>query len=307
LVKRPDERRPAILLVGRVVALREHLRWFDARPLFGKRILVTRPREHAADLVELLEAMGADAIEVPMIRIVPPEDYGPLDEVCVRASEFDWIVFASANAVEAFVQRLLAGPQDLRALKGVKLCVVGPATGDRLARHGLKVDLTPAEYRADAVVRAIGEASEVRGLKVLLPRGDIGRELIADTLRSQGADVTEVIAYRTLAVEAEREGEPDIYRMLLDRRIDVVTFTSGSAVRNFVRVLGAEPAADLLRTPVVASIGPVTAEAASQCGIDTTVMPTSYTIPGLVEAIVNYFRVKDGEKRRNSKSLIPNS
>jgi len=116
--------------------------------------------------------------------------------------------------------------------------------------------------------------------------------VIADGLRNQGADVTEVIAYRTVAVEAEREGEPDIYRMLLERRIDVVTFTSASAVRNFVRVVGVEPSADLLRTTVVAAIGPVTGEALQHYGIETTIMPTSYTIPALVEAVVKYFETE---------------
>jgi uroporphyrinogen III methyltransferase/synthase len=288
-IKESPERRPAILVVGRVVALREHLRWFDSRPLFGKRVLVTRPREQATELVERLESRGAEAIEAPMIRIVPPEDYGPLDEVCARAGMFDWIVFSSANAVDALVARLLAGPLDLRALKGVKLCVVGPATAERLARHGLKVDVMPAEYRAEAVVRALSETGDIRGLKVLLPRTDIGREVIADELRKQGADVTEIVAYRTVVTDPEREGEPDVYRMLLERRIDVVTFTSASAVRSLVRVLGAEPAADLLRTTLVASIGPVTAEAASQYNIHTTIMPTNYTIPALVDAIVEYF------------------
>jgi uroporphyrinogen III methyltransferase/synthase len=291
-IKLSTDRRPAILVVGRVVALREHLRWFDARPLFGKRILVTRPKGQGMDLVDRLEAMGAEAIEAPMIRIVPPDDYGPLDDVCARAGEFDWIVFSSANAVDAFIERLLAGPRDLRALHGVKLCGVGPTTAEHLARHGLKVDLTPPEYRAEGVLRALGEKADVKGLKILLPRADIGREILADELRKQGAEITDVIAYRTVIVEAERDGEPDIYHMLLEHRIDVVTFTSASAVRNFVRVLGAEPAADLLRATVVASIGPVTAEAASQYNIETTVVPASYTIPALVDAIVEYFQKK---------------
>ncbi|PYR60514.1 MAG: uroporphyrinogen-III C-methyltransferase [Acidobacteria bacterium] len=289
ITKDAADRRPAILVVGRVVALREHLRWFDARPLFGKRILVTRPRDQAAELVERLEAMGAQAIEAPMIRIAPPDDFGPLDEACERAGTFDWIVFSSANAVDTFVQRLLETPHDLRALKGVKLGVVGPATAERLTRLGLKVDLTPAEFRAESMLQAMTEAGDLRGVKILLPRADIGRELLADELRKQGAEVTEVVAYRTVVAEPEREGEPDIYRMLLERRIDVVTFTSASAVRNFVRVLGAEPAADLLRTTIVASIGPVTAEAATQCNIATTVMPDTYTVPALVDAIVDYF------------------
>jgi uroporphyrinogen III methyltransferase/synthase len=289
-LKRSADRRPAVLVVGRVTALREHLRWFDARPLFGKRILVTRPKAQAADMVDRIEAAGGEAIEAPMIRIVEPDDFGPLDAACERAGEFDWIVLSSVNAVDAFVDRLLAGPRDLRTLKGVRLCVVGPSTGDRLARYGLKVDLTPAEYRADAVVPAMAELGDLRGQKVLLPHGDIGREVVAEELRKHGAEVTEVVAYRTVVSEPEREGEPDIYRMLLERRIDVVTFTSASAVRNFVHVLGDEPAADLLRTTVVASIGPVTAEAAAQHNIHSTIVPSSYTIPALVDAIVEYFQ-----------------
>jgi len=284
-----NDRRPAILVVGRVTALREHLRWFDVRPLFGKRILVTRPREQAGELVERLEAMGAEAIEAPMIRILPPDDYGPLDDACTRAGAFDWIIFSSSNAVDVFVERLLGTARDLRSLAGVKLCVVGPATAERLASHGLKVDLTPPEYRAEAVVRAIAETNEVRGIRVLLPHADIGREIIADELRRQGALVTEVVAYRTVVVEPERDGEPDIYHMLLERRIDVVTFTSASAVRNFVQVVGAEPAADLLRTTSVASIGPVTAEAAARFNIETTILPAHYTVPSLVDAIVEHF------------------
>ena len=279
---------PGVLIVGRVAALREHLRWFDARPLFGKRVLVTRPRGQAIEFVDQLEAMGAEVVEAAMLRIEPPEDYGPLDEACARAGAFDWIVFSSTNAVDAFMGRLLRGA-DARALGGVKLCCVGPATGERLARYGLKADVVPGENRAEALVQALSNASSMKGTKVLLPHADIGREVIADELRRQGAEVTEVIAYRTVATDAEREGDPDIYRMLLERKLDVVTFTSPSAVRNLVRVLGAEPAADLLRTTVVASIGPVTAEAAAQSGIETHVMPEKYTVPALVAAIVKYF------------------
>jgi uroporphyrinogen III methyltransferase/synthase len=224
-----------------------------------------------------------------MIRIVPPEDYGPLDAACAGVRHFDLIVFASANAVEVFITRLLRTALDLRALGGVKLCAVGPATAERLAEAGLKVDVVPAEYRAEALIDALSASGDVRGLRVLLPRADIGREIVADEFRRRGAEVTEVIAYRTVAVDPEREGEPDIYRMLLERQLDVVTFTSASAVRNFVRVVGEEPAADLLRTTTVASIGPVTAEAAAHYHISTTILPAHYTIPGLVEAIVAHF------------------
>jgi uroporphyrinogen III methyltransferase/synthase len=289
--KESTDRRPAILVVGRVTALREHLRWFDARPLFGKRILITRPRDQADALTDLVESLGAEAIEAPMIRIVPPDDYTPLDEACANVERFDWIIFASVNATDVFLKRLLDSPRDVRALKGVKLCAVGPATAERLVARGLKVDLVPAEFRAEAVVRAMAEDGPLEGLNVLLPRADIGRDVIGDELRRHGAQVAEVVAYRTVVTDLERGEEPDVYRLLLERRIDVVTFTSPSSVRNFVRVLGAEPAADLLRTTVVASIGPVTAEAAAQCDIETTVMPQEYTIRALADAIVEYFQI----------------
>src|SRR5438876_4366401 len=193
LTRESTDRRPAILVVGRVAALREHLRWFDERPLFGKRVLVTRPRDQAGELVEVLEAMGAEAIEAPTLRILAHDDYAPLDEACARAGTFDWIIFSSANAVDVFIERLLGTPHDLRALAGARLCGVGAATAERLRHYRLKVDLTPAEYRAEAVVRALTDTVNVRGLKVLLPRADVGREVIADELRKQGADVTEVI------------------------------------------------------------------------------------------------------------------
>lgn len=284
------ERRPAILIVGRVAGLRDHLRWFDERPLFGKRVLVTRPREQAAELVDLLEAAGAEALEAPLIRILPPADYAPLDEACRTAGEYDWIIFSSANAIDAFFGRLRAAGLDARALHGARLCAVGAVSARRLERYGLVIDLVPDEFRAEGVVAALATEGNLEGARVLLPRSDIGRETIGDELRKRGAAVTEVVAYRTAVTELEREGEPDIYRLLLEGRIDVVTFTSASAVRSFVRVVGAEPAADLLRGTLVASIGPVTAEAASQYGINTTIMPGEYTVPALALAVVDHFR-----------------
>jgi uroporphyrinogen III methyltransferase/synthase len=182
--------------------------------------------------------------------------------------------------------------RDIRGLKGVKLCAVGTATSARLAKYGLRVDLEPAEYVSESIVPALRQVGDLTGKRLLLPRADIAREVVADELRKAGADVTEVTAYRTVLAEIEREGDPDIYRMLLETRIDAVTFTSASTVKNFVQVFGADQAADLLRKTAVASIGPVTAEAAEQYGIKTSIMPKEYTIPALVEAIVNYFKVR---------------
>jgi uroporphyrinogen III methyltransferase/synthase len=278
--------RPALLVVGQVAGLRQHLRWFDDRPLFGKRIVVTRSREQAGELIAMLEELGADPIPAPTIRIAPPEDLAALDRAAAQAGTFDWIVFASANAVDCFMDRLLA-LGDVRELKGVRLCTVGPSTASRLARFGIRVDLTPPEYRAEAVVEALRSFGEIRGRRFLLPRADIGRDVLGDALRESGGEVTEVVAYRTLLGGADTEY--DIYRMLLDRQIDAVTFTSASTVRNFCAIIGRDQAADLLRSTVVASIGPVTAEAAQQLGIVTTVMPQRYTIAELVDALVAHF------------------
>ena len=283
---------PATLVVGRVVGLRPHLRWYDDKPLFGRRVLVTRPREQAAELVDRLTALGADAIEVPLIRIAPPDDLGPLRDAAAAPDAFDWIVFTSANAVDAFMKTLLEGDRDVRMLKGPRLCAVGAGSAEKLARYGIKVDLVPGEFRAEAVVAALTAAGPVEGLRVLLPRADIGREVVADQLRQAGAVVTDVVAYRTILDDTPHEGDPDVYGLLLEGRIDVVTFASPSAVRGFVKIYGAEPAADLLKRTVVAVIGPVTAEVARQLGLPVTIQPSTYTTAALVDGIVAYYATK---------------
>lgn len=279
-------RLPAILVVGAVAGLREHLQWFDRRPLFGKRILVTRTREQAGEMVDLLEDLGALAISAPTISIAPASDPAPLDAACAEASTFDWIVFTSVNGVDHFMRHLLAGSGDVRDLKGVRLCTIGPATANRLARYGLKVNLMPDEFRAEAIVQTLAASTEVAGKRFLLPRADIAREHLAEALADAGADVTEVTAYRTVPVTSDTPGAPDVYRMLLDQAIDIVTFTSASTVRNFVAQIGVDPATDLLSATTVACIGPVTAQAAEQLGITADIVPSTYTIPALADAIV---------------------
>ena len=279
---------PALFVVGRVAGLREHLRWFDDRPLFGRRIVVTRSREQAGEFVEMLEERGAEAILTPTIRIAPPEDFEGLDRACAEAGGYDWIVLTSANAADAFLGRLMQR-SDVRDLKGVRLCAIGASTAQRIGRYGLRADVVPDEARSESVFDALRATGPLTGTRFLLPRADIAREGLPDQLRDAGAGVTEVVAYRTVPAASERDADHDIYRMLLDRQIDAVTFTSASTVRNFARLLGEEQAADLLNTTIVAAIGPVTAEAAQQLGIRTTVMPKKYTIPDLVDALVEHF------------------
>jgi len=252
-------------------------------------VLVTRPREQAAELVDLLTAYGADSIEAPMIRMAPPENPDPLLSAAASPEQFDWIVFTSANAVDAFMTALLDGERDVRALKGPRICTSGTATAERLAGYGIKVDLIPREFRGDAVAAALMAQGPMTGVRVLLPRSDIGREVIAEQLREAGAVVTEVIAYRTILEDAQRETDPDVYGMLLDGKIDVATFTSPSAIRNFAKIHGADQVADLLKHTVVATIGPVTADAARQLGVPVTIQPRTYTIPSLVDAIAAHY------------------
>jgi uroporphyrinogen III methyltransferase/synthase len=274
--------------VGRVAALRQHLRWFDERPLFGKRVVVTRPREDAAELSDRLSALGAETIEAPMIRIAPPEDWAPLDRAVQDVDAYAWIVFTSANAVDQFMHRLYRG-RDVRALKGVRICAVGPSTRDRLLRYGLRADLVPGDFRAEGVVDALSHAGPLASTRFLLPTAHVGRERLGQALAEAGAEVDVVVAYRTLPPEADPGSDPDVYRMLLDRQIDAVTFTSAASVRNFAHTYGAEQAADLLQQTVVAVCGPVTAEAATRLGIPVTVMPTEFTIDALVQALADHY------------------
>jgi len=289
LIKDTDEHGSAVLIVGPAVSLRKPLRWFETQPLFGRRIIVTRAKEQAHDLVERLVDLGAEPIEAATIRIAPPVDLEPLDDACARVESFDWIVFTSVNGVEYFLRRLVAGRGDVRNLKGIRLCAIGPATAERLTRHGIKVNLVPDEHRSEAVVGMLCAKDNLRGKRVLLPRADLASEVLPRELEAAGAIVENVTAYRTIFESLEQPGAPDIYKMLLERRIDAVTFTSASAVRSFAQQLGAESAADLLQTTVVAAIGPVTAEAAKQLNIKTHVMPSTYTIPALVDALVEHF------------------
>ena len=278
---------PALIVVGEVVTLREKLRWFEAKPLFGKRILVTRAREQASSFAQILEAAGAEVLEFPTIRIVPPESWAPLDAALGQLRDYQWVIFTSANGVRFFWERLRHAGRDLRDLFGITVCAIGPATAEALLRLGVQADIVPAEFKAEALVEAIGE-EHVRGSRILLARAAEAREVIPDELARRGARVDVVPAYRTVKSTADAE---ELRTMLREGKIHAVTFTSSSTVKHFLDLVG-EETASLLNQVTVASIGPITAETAARCGIVSHIVPESYTIPALAEALVSHFRAE---------------
>ena len=278
----------ATLVVGKVVGLREHMRWFDQRPLFGRRVLVTRSRHQAAELVELLEAAGAEAIEAPVLRVAPLESFDALDAAADAVASFTWVLFTTVNGVEAFLHRLMERGLDARALAGPRLCAVGVGTTERLARFGIRVDLALEGQAVESVIEALGGRAAVAGARVLVPSSVGGRDTLGEALAAAGADVTQAPSFRTLAVDDNPE--LDVYGQLLQRRIDVVTFTSAAAVRSFATLYGEEQVADLLAHTTVATVGPAATDAVRRLGVAPAIVPALPSIPALVDAIRAHFQ-----------------
>lgn len=284
---------PAVCVVGEVAKLREHLAWFDdvaERPLFGKRVLVTRAREQASALSDLLREKGAEPVEFPVIKIARLADYAVLDERLQNLQEYDWILFTSANAVSMVAERLAALHRDARAFGNLRIAAIGPATADALHQQlTLHADYVPTEAVAEAVL-AQWPDQDMHGRRVLLPRAAEARELLPDKLRERGATVDILPAYETIldasAAESLREG-------LANGEIDILTFTSSSTVRNFVQAI-TEGRTDLLPAllgdATIAAIGPITAETAREFGLSPHIVAEEYTIPGLVVALEEYCR-----------------
>jgi uroporphyrinogen III methyltransferase / synthase len=274
---------PAIIVVGDVVALREEgLDWYERRPLFGRRVVVTRSRAQAGELARDLERLGAGVHEFPTIEITPPEDFGPLDAAIRDLDSFGLIVFTSVNGVEAFLKRLQFHGLDLRAVpRDAKVAAIGPATAERIEGGGLRVDVIPEEYRAEALIEALG-AHPLAGERVLIPRAKVAREVLPEKLREAGAEVVVPPAYESVP---SSEGKEEVSLRLQSGEIDCVTFTASSTVENFVGAFGAEEAARLLERSRVACIGPITADTARKHGLGVDAQAKEYTIPGLIEAV----------------------
>ncbi|MFW6081970.1 MAG: uroporphyrinogen-III C-methyltransferase [Desulfosalsimonas sp.] len=276
---------PCIIVIGDVVNLREKMKWFEKKPLFGRRIVVTRARSQASSLVKRLSELGADVVETPVIEIRPVKNMQPLDEAVKNISGYDWLVFTSVNGADMFFQRLRANKLDTRALGGIKTAAIGPATADKMRENGLNADIVPESYRAESVAEAF-ESLDMSGRKVLLPRAEGARPVLPEELSKMGANVDEIISYRAVQAEA---GKAELLENLRAGTIDMVTFTSSSTVRNFMALLPESEANQLLSGVALAAIGPVSAETASEMGLKTDITAEEYTIDGLVKAVTQYY------------------
>ncbi len=250
-------------------------------PLRGRRILVTRAREHAAGLSELIRRAGGEPVELPTIRIRPPEDWSAVDAAMDELSAYDWVVFTSVNGVRIWMERMGERGLEAEAFAGVRIAAIGPATDRELQRHGLRADLVPPEFVAESVLEALLRAG-VRGKRFLLPRAAEARELLARGLEEAGAHVTELALYDTLS---EAGDAAPVLSELREGRIDAVTFTSSSTVRNFVRLADEREVAQTLARTRVVCIGPVTGATARELGIRVDAQAAEHTMPGLVEAL----------------------
>ncbi len=278
---------PAIVVVGEVVRLRQRLNWFETRPLFGKRVLVTRAGSQASELSERIRAQGGDPIECPTIEICPPDDWEDVDEAIAELATYQWVVFTSVNGVKAFMQRLGFHRRDARALAGLRVCCIGPRTVDEVSAFGISADLMAATYQAEGLVEVMQQAG-VSGQRVLIARASEARELLPEELRRLGAYVRIAKVYKTVAPRTDRDR---VRQMFCDHVIDVVTFASSSTVRNFVRLFdGTEDLKKNLHGTIIASIGPVTSQTIRDMGLDVHVMAAQNTIPALVEALVEYVK-----------------
>lgn len=273
---------PVVAIIGAVACLRETLQWFDNRPLFGKRALITRTRVQASKLSLRMESLGAIIVEVPTIEIRPLDDYSALDNDLKALPDYDWIVFSSGNAVDAVFKRLDSLNLDARAFAGVRVACIGPATATSLRSHGIVPDLMPASAAAKSLLDTLA-SQDMTDKNVLVPKADIGRDTVSTGLSAAGANVSEVVAYRTVTPEGSEELAVDA----LAKGIDVAVFTSSSTVENLSRMLGGNLGG--LDDAKIACIGPITAATAGELGLSVDIVASEHTIDGLVDAIEAHF------------------
>ncbi len=272
---------PALLVVGAVVALRDELAWYERLPLFGQRIVITRPEEEARRAAVALEALGAEVLLAPTVLVRPITDPGPLDDAIERLADYDWLVFTSANGVRFFLQRLDQRGRDLRALGHLKLAAIGPATAEALARFHLRADLVPHSYRSEALALVLGRHAQ--GRRILLARADRGRTVLKEELQ-QLADVDQVAVYHNADAESLPES---VVERILDGTIDWITLTSSAITTRLHGLLPETARRRVGREVRLASLSPVTTEAAARLGWVVSVEASVFTWEGLIQALAD--------------------
>ena len=280
---------PAITVVGEVVQLRDRLKWFENRPLFGKRIIITRPQEQIEDFKTQLAQLGAEVIAFPTIEIREPASWDALDEAIRQIDQYQWLIFTSVNGVKNFFARYLLSEKDIRQLKGVKISTIGPATEKAIRAMNLNVEVVPNEFKAEGLVESL-KGKVMKGARVLVARAKVARDVLPEELRKQGARVDVVETYQTTIPKASSS---QLQQILEERPVDMVVFTSSSTVSNLAEIVEPLSLKKFLAGITVAAIGPITAQTAKTYDLKVSVQPSQYSIPSLVKAIHHYFNAQN--------------
>jgi uroporphyrinogen III methyltransferase/synthase len=284
-VKDANLEAPGVIVVGDVVNLSEHLNWFESRPLFGKRIVVTRPEDQAAGFIKALSELGAECLLFPTITILPPASWKELDKAIKNLSGYDWILFTSVNGVKYFFERLHCIKKDARYFKGITIGAIGPGTAAALTDMGLNPDLIPDQYWAEGVVEEL-KGFLLDGKRVLIPRPAIARDYIPKKLTEMGATVDVAEAYQTVKPDYSQH---QLSMLFKDSALDMITFTSPSTVDNFLALLEGQSIFKEILKAKVACIGPITAQRAVEKGLKVDIVPDEYTVDALTRAILEFY------------------
>jgi len=277
---------PGIIVVGDVVSVREHLNWFESKALFAKKILVTRPEEQAQGLARMLSDLGSRVYLLPTIKIIPPKNWRKIDEAIAGLSRYDWVLFTSVNGVKFFFQRLHSAKKDVRHLSGIRIGAIGPVTAGALNEVGIIPDLLPEKYSGEGIV-AVLEKLPIAGKRFLLPRPAVASDFLPEKITSLGARVDVVEAYQTVLPEYD---DDRLGSFVEDGPLDMITFTSPSTVDNLLHLVKGKPVEKGVSGAKIACIGPITAQRAAEKGLEVTIVPDTYTIEGLLDAIVRFYK-----------------
>ncbi len=292
LVKAKDIKPPSVIVIGQTVSLRQRLNWYETKPLFGQRVLITRP--YTKDY-ELLESLGAEIYEFPTIKTIPPDNYDDLDQCIDRIEGYHWLIITSANGFKYFLERLLYGGKDIRDLKGLKICAIGEKTAEIIRGYGCRVDAVPDEFNAEGLINMFtdmqrstdetGDSLSINKLRFLLPRAEKAREVFPGKIRQLGGYIDTPVAYKAVKHEGHAKR---LVRFLKEGKITVATFTSAATFNYLIESLD-EERLQLFKNIPLAVIGPVTGKAVTKAGFKALIMPQKATVSAMVEAIASYF------------------